>query len=399
MRPQTGARVVRIKRKGGMLLQNCDVYIAHRMDNDHWNLQRSKWANPCPKSDPQHLQNYAQHIRKKMWHDLDSLEGKLLGCWCDDVDRCHGSVLVDLLEEKKIKELNQDLSKCGLRADVSDLAEIRRSRDWALDPHFLAYATRLDRTNIFYFQPQVYRALKTVWGRAGPKFWPVYTNNDDVYFVVGLYAGRQPIGPFWDQDASFERLHESPLMYSPQMPHLFDLFRFAKDIQPLVDTPQVAHALHEAMRYHALHRCVVRRLGRVTNVDMDDHDLTKSRIVQVALAYAWHWDDEPQDDGLLDAAKRAILGGHNECENHHLEYADVGFGQVDYEKLLVDRLSVHLVKDKVDKEQGWGMLPKWIPHYLDDQWERLKNDNKHVNLYEECVLKAKQEIGREDDEA
>ena len=79
-RPQAGARVVRIKRKNGMLLQNCDVYIAYKMNNDHWNLPRSKWANPYDSRDPQGLVKYANHIRQKLWYDLDSLEGKLLGC-------------------------------------------------------------------------------------------------------------------------------------------------------------------------------------------------------------------------------------------------------------------------------------------------------------------------------
>ena len=396
-RPQTGARVVRIKRKNGVLVQNCDVYIAHRMDNDHWNLQRSKWANPFKKSDPQHLHNYADHIRKKLWHDLDSLEGKLLGCWCDNVDHCHGRVLVDLLEEKKIKDLNNDFKKRGLRTDLSDLSQIRRSHDWALEPHFLAYATRLDRTSIFYFQPEVYMAVETVWGIDVPKFWPAYTNDNNVFWVVGLYRGRQPIGPFWDEEADFGRLLESPLVYNPQMPHVCDVFRFAKDIQPYVDTPRFAHAIDEAMRYHTLHRCIVRRVGQITDVDMADHDLTKSRIVQVALAYAWHWDDESRDDKLLDAAKLAIVGGHNECENHHPEYADVGFGEVHSEKLLVDRLSAHLQKDKVDNENGWGLLPKWIPFPLTEQWEQFKSAKKHKNLYEECLWKAKNEITREDD--
>ena len=280
---------MRIKRQNGVLVQNCDVYISYRMNNDHWNLPRSKWANPFKNADPQRLAKYAEHVKRKLWHDLDSLDGKLLGCWCDDVHRCHGSVLVSLLEEKKIKHLNVTFKTCGLRADLSHLAEIRRSFDWALEPHFLAYATRLDRTNIFYFQPEVYRGVETLWGVSGPKFWPAYTSDDKLFWVVGMYRGRQPVGPFWDDKADFTRLLASDLMYSPQMPHVCDLFSFGKAIQPHINTSHFACAIQEAIRYHTLHRCVVRRVGQITGADMDDHDLTKSRIIHVALAYARHW--------------------------------------------------------------------------------------------------------------
>ena len=275
------------------------------------------------------------------------------------------------------------------------MAEIRRSFDWALEPHFLAYATRLDRTNIFYFQPEVYRGVETLWGVSGPKFWPAYTSDDKLFWVVGMYRGRQPVGPFWDDKADFERLLASNLMYSPQMPHVCDLFSFAKAIQPHINTSHFACAMQEAIRYHALHRCVVRRVGRITGVDMDDHDLTKSRIVHVALAYAHHWGGIPHEKRLLTAANLAIKGGHTECESHHLEYDDIVFGGVDVSKLIVDRLSVHLQKDTVDKEKGWGVDPKWIPEEYTNYWDEFKNKHKHNDLYEECLWKARNETKRD----
>ena len=58
------------------------------------------WANPhYNKENP--LEKYAAHVRRRLWRDLDSLEGKLLGCWCENEHECHGRVLVELLEEKK----------------------------------------------------------------------------------------------------------------------------------------------------------------------------------------------------------------------------------------------------------------------------------------------------------
>ena len=372
-------------------MQNCDVYIAHKVDNEYWSLPRSKWASPYG---GQNLDKYAAHVRRKLWHKLDSLEGKLLGCWCEDEHGCHGDVLVDLLEEKKVKELNETLKKCGLRVDPTDLSEIRRANDWIDDERFLAYATRLDKTNVFYFQTTVHLALQQLWGVNGPNCWRAFTNDDRTLWIVGLHDGPQPYGPFWDDDANFENIRQSHLIYNSEMPHFLDLFAFAEMLQPsLVEQPRRwEEALREATLYLTLHRSIVRRVGKVTQIDMDDHDLTKSRLVQFALAYAWHWGDSPRDQKLLEAAKLAIKAGHCEVENHHLEYEEVGFDKVDAKKLLVDRASVHVQKDPIDKENGWAVDPKWIPDKYAVVWEALKKEHKHKNLYTECLWKANKEL-------
>ena len=118
-------------------MQNCDVYISYKMDNDHWNLPRSKWANPYYMEEDS-LDKYAAHIRRKLWHELDELEGKLLGCWCWDGVRCHGCVLVQLLEEKKLKDLAKKFETCGLDVSMFHLEEIRHAYDWADDERVLA---------------------------------------------------------------------------------------------------------------------------------------------------------------------------------------------------------------------------------------------------------------------
>ena len=257
-RPERGARVVRIKQKDWQLTQNCNVYIAHKVDNDYWNLTRSKWANPHGRHE---LEKYTVYVRRKLWHDLDSLEGKLLGCWCDDVHHCHGSVLVDLLEEKKVKELDHKIKKCGLRVDPSDLAEIRHAHNWAWeDERYFAYATRLDKTDVYYFQGEVHLALQYIWGIDSVKGWRAITNDDKTLWIVGLYDGPQPLGPFWDKDANFENLRQSALMYNPDMPNVLDLFSFARMLQPSLDeqTALWEEALHEATLYLTLHRSIVR---------------------------------------------------------------------------------------------------------------------------------------------
>ena len=54
----------------------------------------------------QFLEQYEQFIRKKLWNKLDTLEGKNLGCWCEDKDKCHSSVLIKLFNEKQKILLN-----------------------------------------------------------------------------------------------------------------------------------------------------------------------------------------------------------------------------------------------------------------------------------------------------
>ncbi len=88
-----------------------DVYIGRAMPR--YGLAASKWANPYrigPDGDREHvLALYELYIRKHpyLMGDLPELRQKVLGCWCapkggltaDDPLRCHGQVLLRLLEE------------------------------------------------------------------------------------------------------------------------------------------------------------------------------------------------------------------------------------------------------------------------------------------------------------
>ena len=383
--PKFGARVVRIRRSKGQLMQRCDIYIGNRICNDQWVLPKSKFFNPFLLSNNS-LQRYAKHVRQYLWHHLDRLEGKTLGCWCSDPKRCHGTVLVELLEEKKIAKLGRDIESCGLKVDDEHLVEIREARDWVNDSRFLAYATRLDRTNIFYFQPEIYEAIQIIWGVAGPRCWPAFTNDDKVFWVVGLYDGPQPIGPFWDKNANLKALQESVLGHPSARPNVYGVFEFAKEIQHHLDANK-AHfekALKFALRYHTLHRVLVRCVGNAVGVDMEDRDLTKSRIIHIALAYVDHWGDAPRVKKITKLANSAIVAGHCELENHHPE-----FGAVDVHKLLVDRVSSHLQKDPTDRENGWGVDLRWIPEAYLGTWEKFKRKNDDIDLYGVGLEKAK----------
>jgi len=67
----------------------------------------SKWGNPFPirkdRTREQAVEMYEKWIRLKpeLLADIHELDGKVLGCWCDRDELCHGDVLIKLVEEQK----------------------------------------------------------------------------------------------------------------------------------------------------------------------------------------------------------------------------------------------------------------------------------------------------------
>src|SRR5579872_609489 len=127
----TSTNVVRIRRKGGIIVQDCDIYIGRAQNQGGWNLPASKWGNPfkigVDGSLEEILRKYEAYVRSgPLWDQLEELQGKRLGCWCYNstdtlspllhgkmpetgdrtIDssisrfRCHGDVLIKLLKEK-----------------------------------------------------------------------------------------------------------------------------------------------------------------------------------------------------------------------------------------------------------------------------------------------------------
>jgi len=104
-------QVVRIRRRGGQLVQDCDVYIGRQVRRGGWNLPHSEWHNPFKLYDyggsrSVMLNRYERYIRKErpdLWKKLPELEGKTLGCWCKPF-QCHGDVLQKLVMERKQRD-------------------------------------------------------------------------------------------------------------------------------------------------------------------------------------------------------------------------------------------------------------------------------------------------------
>ena len=86
------------------------VYIGRDMSYYIPGTKGSKWANPFKLKTlgaNKSLELYEEYVRnnKDLMNQLDELDGKVLGCWCitPENDKCHGKVLVKLLNEKKNK--------------------------------------------------------------------------------------------------------------------------------------------------------------------------------------------------------------------------------------------------------------------------------------------------------
>jgi hypothetical protein len=111
--------VVHLKRKGGQVVQDCDIYIGRNQSQGGWNLKKSEWANDFTTksySREESIELYRKQLYEKVLYDsetwipkLEELRGKRLGCWCSPL-QCHGDVIADLVENvcKMIDETDKD---------------------------------------------------------------------------------------------------------------------------------------------------------------------------------------------------------------------------------------------------------------------------------------------------
>jgi hypothetical protein len=112
---QQTTQVVRLRRKGGVVVQDCDIYIGRRLTQGGWDLPTSKWHNPYAvkktgsvTTAEQAVKLYEEYMRKpeqaNLIAALPELVSKRLGCWCKNKghEPCHGDVLIKLLKEKNL---------------------------------------------------------------------------------------------------------------------------------------------------------------------------------------------------------------------------------------------------------------------------------------------------------
>ena len=261
-----------------------------------------------------------------------------------------------------------------LENDTSQEREnISRDTDWASHPIWLAYATRLDQSQIMFYLPNMYDALVKTTGEDFGYYEAHTCSGDITLYIIGVYEGNQPVGPFWDDNLCQTQKDVSDCAKR--------LLKFGKEAQSVLEfySKEWHISCDNSEKYLTIHRKCVRRVGKVLGVDMEDHDLSKTRIVQVALGYMWHWggDNSMRTESLMLLARDAIKAGHLERENHHPEF----HGDIDCNKMFADRLAVHLQKDLPDEGNGWLLDPRFIPDEYKGQWELFRTKHMHLNMY------------------
>ena len=105
----------------------------------------------------------------------------------------------------------------------------------------------------------------------------------------------------------------------------------------------------ESNSYLSLHGDIVKEVVKLLGVFMNNHDLTKSRVAQIALGFLWQWVREQVGSEKLSGMKETeldcISAGYLEVENHHTKHEKASVGCVNIHKLFIHYLSVHLQKD------------------------------------------------------
>ena len=87
-----------------------DLYIGRT--NAYHKLPASKWQNPFKINAPDPRPGYREPLTRAgvvelyraylldspLRHDILELDGKILACWCEPRQACHGDVLLELLD-------------------------------------------------------------------------------------------------------------------------------------------------------------------------------------------------------------------------------------------------------------------------------------------------------------
>lgn len=96
----SGTCLVKMQRKNGVIVQDCDVYIGPRCFSGGWRLEKTKWSPPFTvkqyKEDKEkYIKIYREYlISSNIINDIGELKDKKLGCWCSTNEECHGNVLL-----------------------------------------------------------------------------------------------------------------------------------------------------------------------------------------------------------------------------------------------------------------------------------------------------------------
>ena len=211
-----------------------------------------------------------------------------------------------------------------LLAAVADLAtDFFFTETWSSHPNWASWATKFDETGLIYYLLEVFELLILLTGKE-LDYVPVWCGNE-LFYAVGLYHGELPFGPFWHDDFQFKMKYVGGCMVR--------ICTFARCLQEEIDVADSdrlylwLRSFRDSYDYLTMHPLIVRRVGHLLNINMDDHDLTKSRIVQIALGFLWHWSAKnDQSSHMKKLSLDTVHVGHLEVEDHHPEHEKSGVG-------------------------------------------------------------------------
>ena len=279
------------------------------------------------------------------------------------------------MPNNKVTRAIRDLRNARMalvESNIVDLMDLIESSTWASHPLWLAYGTKLDDSDIVYYFQEMFDTLTALTGEDVP--YVKARNGRMTLLIVGTYPGDIPLGPFWTEDVRMSKKIGNT--------RSMRLIKFGQAVQrDLQNRPeQWENSLRASHIYLTTHRECARAVGRVLNIDMENHDLTKTRIVQVALGFMWHWhgDRAVGDEDLMAIARDAISAGHLEVEDHHPEFQA---GSLDVLKMFADRVAVHLQKDPQDDGNGWMLKECFIPERYRVEWREFSDAHKHLDMY------------------
>ena len=209
--------------------------------------------------------------------------------------------------------------------EITPLEDHTRENKWASHPIWANYATQLDESPLAYFLPTHFEALRILTAVA-PPYAEAWTQSGSLcLYFVGTVPEDRPFGPFWDPQCE-----EHYISKKAQFPSdAYRFFTFGRAVQQDLDTQdrddQWERAYKASKEYTATHRKYARKIGKLTDIDMECHDLSKTRLLDAAQAFLFHFGDDrtkagPYDKELVSLAWEAMDAGHLELENHHLEY-------------------------------------------------------------------------------
>ncbi len=224
------------------------------------------------------------------------------------------------------------------------------------------WATQLDGSPIWYVLPNEYDLLMTV-----TDYRPSYVeaNCGAIQMkILGVVSPELIVGMLWADNLPVEGTLS-------QWAHAVH-----NDSKKTGRADMWQKSYHEAEEYFKCHRHLVRCAGQVLGIDMEDHDLTKTKLFHYALGYLWHWSSE-QCDHMKDLAWKVVRELHLTQEDHHPEFE----GMVNPQKLFTDRLAVGIQKNKIQDDIGGWNVDAWIPQHLQVEWQEFKELNGHINLY------------------